>query len=245
MAFADLSIVVPVYNEGENIPKLFEAIHQHTGSEPEILICYDFEEDNTLPVARRRTAQFPRIRLVKNKYGRGPLGAIRSGFEAATMPAVIVMMADLSDDLRCVAPMMELFRQGCSVVTPSRYMKGGKQTGGPLLKRTLSRLAGVSLHYLAGLPTHDATNSFKLYARDFLQSVEIESRGGFEIAMELTVKAHLRGLKIGELPATWTHRSAGESRFRLRKWLPKYLHWYWYALTGAWFGSRTGRSNTS
>ena len=235
MPLSDLSLVVPVYNEADNIPALFDAIQEDIGTDAEILICYDFDEDNTLPAVRERMSKFPNLRLVKNQYGRGPLGAIKSGFSAATKPAVIVMMADLSDDLSCVPQMLQLFQQGCQVVAASRYMKGGRQTGGPLLKKTLSRLAGVSLHYLVGLGTHDATNSFKLYSKEYLSSVEIESDGGFELGIELTLKAHLRGLSIAEVPARWTHRTAGESRFRLRKWLPKYIHWYLYALKHSWF----------
>jgi glycosyltransferase involved in cell wall biosynthesis len=235
MSLQDLSLVIPVYNEGDNIPALFDAVEKHVGRDAEILICYDFEEDDTLPPVRERASQFPNLRLVKNQYGRGPLGAIKSGLKAASTPAVIVVMADLSDDLSCIAPMLQLFQEGCSVVAASRYMRGGKQIGGPRLKKALSRLAGVSLHYLVGLGTHDATNSFRLYAKELLDSTEIESDGGFELAIELTVKAHLRGLRIGEVPTTWTDREAGQSRFRFRKWLPKYMRWYWRAIAGSWF----------
>lgn len=235
MPLSDLSLVVPVYNEADNMPALFEAVQKDIGTDAEILICYDFDEDNTLPAVRERMSKFPNLRLVKNQYGRGPLGAIKSGFSAATKPAVIVIMADLSDDLSCVPQMLQLFQQGCRVVAGSRYMKGGKQVGGPLLKKMLSRLAGVSLHYLVRLGTRDATNSFRLYSKEYLQSVEIESDGGFELGLELTVKAHLRGLKVGEVPATWTDRVAGKSRFQLKKWLPKYMRWYWHAVCGSWF----------
>ena len=109
-------------------------------------------------------------------------------------------------------------------------MRGGRQNGGPLLKRTLSRLAGVSLHFLAGVPTHDVTNSFKMYRKQLLDRLTIESSGGFEIGMEIVVKTFAARGKIAEVPSTWTDRAAGTSRFRLWKWLPKYLHWYWFAL---------------
>ena len=108
-------------------------------------------------------------------------------------------------------------------------MKGGHQIGGPLIKQILSRVAGISLHYVVGLPTHDATNSFRLYSRKFLLNMEVESDGGFELAIELTVKAHFGGYKVGEVPTTWTYL-AKESRFYLAKWLPKYLKWYLWAI---------------
>ncbi|MEN6519963.1 MAG: glycosyltransferase [Armatimonadota bacterium] len=235
MPVSDISLVIPVYNEGDNVPPLFDAIEKNIGTDVEILICYDFEEDNTLPPVRERAAKFSNLRLVKNHYKRGPLGAIKTGFDEASRPAVVVMMADLSDDLSDVSKMAELFRNGCKIVAGSRYMKGGKQIGGPRLKKTLSRLAGVSLHYLVGLPTHDATNSFRLYAKELLESTKIESDGGFELGIELTVKARIRGMKIGEVPTTWTDRTAGTSRFRLWKWLPKYLRWYFRAISGTWF----------
>ena len=240
MADSRVSIVIPVYNEAENIPPLFGAIRQNIGTEYEVLICYDFDEDNTLPAVRDHGDDFANLRLIKNAYGRGPLGAIKSGFEAATGDAALVIMADLSDDLSCFPQMVELFEDGCHVVAGSRYMKGGRQIGGPWLKKTLSRLAGVSLHYLVRLQTHDATNSFRLYSKELLDRVRIESDGGFELGIELTVKAHLLGLRVGEVPCTWQDRTAGTSRFRLWKWLPKYLRWYWRAITGTWLGIGRG-----
>lgn len=110
-------------------------------------------------------------------------------------------------------------------------MRGGRQIGGPWLKGFLSRAAGISLHWLAGLPTHDATNSFRAYRLGLLREIPIEGEGGFAYSLELTAKAHSRGRRITEVPSTWRDRSAGQSRFRLRAWLPHYLHWYFYALT--------------
>jgi glycosyltransferase involved in cell wall biosynthesis len=230
-----LSIVIPVYNEGENVRALFSGLQESIGTGVEVLICYDFDEDNTLPPVREWSAAFPNLRLVKNEFGRGPLGAIKSGMNAASRPAVLVMMADLSDDLSAIPQMLDLFQNGCLLVAGSRYMKGGKQIGGPFLKKTLSRIAGVSLHYLVGLRTHDATNSFRLYSRKLLDTVKIESDAGFELGLELTIKAHLLGMMVGEVPSTWTDRTAGQSRFKLWKWLPKYLRWYMLAIKGSWF----------
>jgi hypothetical protein len=109
-------------------------------------------------------------------------------------------------------------------------MKGGRQIGGPLLKKTLSRAAGVSLWYMTSLPTHDATNSFKLYKKSMLDKIDIQSENGFEIGMEIVVKSHFAGYKVTEVPCSWTDRTEGESRFRIYKWMPKYLRWYFYAL---------------
>jgi dolichol-phosphate mannosyltransferase len=101
--------------------------------------------------------------------------------------------------------------------------------GGPLLKRLLSRTAGLTLHRFAGVPTHDPTSNFKLYSRRFLDAVSIESTAGFELALELTVKATVAGRPVAEVPTTWRDRTAGTSNFKLRAWLPHYLHWYFVA----------------
>ena len=100
------------------------------------------------------------------------------------------------------------------------------QIGGPRLKRLMSRVAGLSLHWFAGVATHDPTNNFKLYRRSFLDATPIESTAGFELALELTVKATIAGRRVAEVPTTWRDRTAGQSNFKLRMWLPHYLHWY-------------------
>ncbi len=98
------------------------------------------------------------------------------------------------------------------------------------VKRLLSRWAGLSLHRLRGLPTRDPTNNFKLYRTAMLRALPLDAEGGFDVALELTVKAWRAGYRIVELPATWHDRTAGRSRFRLARWLPRYLRWYLLAL---------------
>lgn len=226
-----IDIIIPVFNEGENIIRTLEEIEGKVSHPHRILVVYDFDQDNTLPPLRRYIdSGHGGIRMEKNHYGRGALNAIRSGFEAAEGELCLVCMGDLSDDMSAVADMLKKMDEGCDVVCGSRYMKGGRQIGGPMLKRTLSRIAGMSLHLVAGVPTHDVTNSFKMYRSSLLRRIEIESSGGFEIGMEILVKAHLLGCKIGEVPSTWRDRSGGESKFLLWKWMPNYLHWYFLAL---------------
>src|SRR3954468_20604987 len=228
-----LSVVCPVYNEGANIGRQLDELAGGIALPMEVLLVYDSDDDDTLPAARSKAPALPfELRLVKNRLGRGALNAIRTGFLEARSDAVLVVMADLSDDLGAVGPMYRLFENGYDVVCGSRYMPGGRQIGGPALKTFLSRMAGLSLHFLAGVPTHDVTNSFKMYRASFLRSLTLESRGGFEIGMEIVVKAFVGGARIAEVPSTWTDRVAGQSRFRLWKWLPSYLRWYAYAFRG-------------
>lgn len=227
----ELGIVIPACQEGASIGNTLSVIALSVREPHVIYIVYDREDDNTLPAAIPYQERGHPVRLLKNRYGRGALNAIKTGLYHTGHPWTLVVMADLSDDLDQVDAMLALARRARhDIVCGSRYMKGGCQIGGPLLKKTLSRLAGLSLHGLTGIPTHDITNSFKLYSRRALDSVTLESDGGFELGMEIVIKAWLAGLSIGEVPTIWRDRTAGQSRFRLMHWLPKYLRWYGHAL---------------
>jgi len=219
-----VSIVLPVYNEAGNIEPVLRGIERAVRTTHEVIVVYDFDEDTTLPVVRRLA--LPKVRLERNTLGRGVLNAMRTGIRAARGKLVLISMADGSDEPEVIDRMVALADNGADVVAASRYMRGGRQIGGPPLKALLSRLAGLSLHHLARLPIHDATSNFRLYRRSFLDEVEIESEAGFELALELTVKAHRRGLKIAEVPTVWRDRTSGTSRFQLRRWLPHYVRWY-------------------
>ena len=229
-----LSIVIPVYNEPDNIGPTLRRITDDVTTPHEILVVYDFDADTTVPVVRELQAEFPSVRLHRNELGRGVLNAMKAGIAASTAPLVLITMADGSDEMDRVDEMVRLGQGGAAIVAGSRYMKGGRQIGGPLLKRTLSRAAGLSLHWLGRVPIHDATNNFKLYRRDFLDSMTIESTGGFELGLELTAKAARSGARMAEVPTTWRDRTAGESQFQLRAWLPRYLRWYVHAFGGRW-----------
>jgi hypothetical protein len=124
--------------------------------------------------------------------------------------------------------------EGCAIVCASRFMRGGSMTGCPWLKAALVRSANFTLYYLAGLPTHDASNGFRLFSRRVLDTIVIESDRGFCYSIELLVKSHRLGLNIGEVPARWFERQAGQSRFRVLRWLPAYLRWYLYAFATTW-----------
>jgi dolichol-phosphate mannosyltransferase len=228
-----LSVVVPVYNEGENVVPTLRGVVEKTRIRPlEVLVVHDFDEDTTVAVVKRLQNEIPELHLHRNRIGRGVLNAIKSGLAAARAPYVLVTMGDGSDDPGDIDAMYELALGGADVVAGSRYMRGGSQLGGPLLKRTMSRTAGLSLHWLAGIPVHDATSNYRLYSRRLLDRVTIESDGGFELGIELTVKAFLLGMRVAEVPTTWRDRTAGQSRFQLWQWLPRYLRWYRRGITG-------------
>jgi len=222
----EVTVVIPVYNEGEAILPCLDRILRAVSSPCEILIVYDMAEDTTVPYIEKASRADSRVRGVLNTYGRGPANAIRFGFDAAQSPVTVVTMADGSDDPRQIDELARLVERGVVVAAASRYMPGGQQVGGPRLKRTLSRCAGRSLHLLARVGTRDATNSFKAYSTDFVRQAGIDSRAGFEIGLELTVKATRLRLPVAEIPTIWLDRSLGDSRFQLVHWLPSYLRWY-------------------
>jgi len=234
MSEAQLSIVMPVFKEGEAIVPAVQALTRDVHTAHEILVVYDFDEDPTVPVIARLAGELPTVRGLRNDLGRGVLNAMKAGIAAGRGDYVLITMADGSDEPGIVDGMVDLARAGADLVAASRYMPGGRQIGGPLVKRLMSRTAGLTLHWFAGVRTHDPTNNFKVYARRFLDGVSIESEAGFELALELTVKATLDGRPVAEVPTTWRDRTAGQSNFKLRKWLPHYLHWYRRAFVGRW-----------
>lgn len=229
MSVPRVSIVMPAYNETETLIPSLERLADAVTLDHEILIVVDSSEDLTIAAFETRSSDFPTARIVVQTYGRGPANAIRYGFDTAAAPVVVVTMADGSDDVRIIDDLVRLVDRGCVIASASRYMPGGAQIGGPRLKKLMSQGAGRSLHWLAGVSTRDATNSFKAYSTEFVRSVGIDSRNGFEIAIELVAKARRLRLPIAEIPTIWLDRDAGVSNFQIRKWLPEYLAWYRFA----------------
>lgn len=222
-----VSIVIPVFNEGEAVLPVLDRIADSVQLPFETLIVYDMPEDTTAPVVERYGDE--RFRGVLNTLGRGPARAIKAGFAAAKSDVIVVTMADGSDDISLVDSMVRLVERGCAVVAGSRYMSGGAQVGGPLVKSAMSRTAGLLLCYFARVGTHDATNSFKAYSKQFIDEVGVDSDGGFEIGIELVAKARRLRSPVAELPTIWLDRAVGESQFKLRAWLPRYLFWFRFA----------------
>lgn len=225
-----VTVIVTAYNEGEAIVPCLDRILEAVTLPCEILVVYDDPDDTTAPYVHKYARSDPRVVPTLNDYGRGPAWAIRYGVDHATADVVVVTMADGCDDAMQIDTLTRLVERGVVVAAASRYMRGGQQIGGPLMKRTLSRLAGISLYWFGRVGTHDATNSFKAYDRHFVQEVGIESEAGFEVGLELVAKARRRRLPVAEIPTIWLDRSFGVSNFKLLTWLPHYLHWYFHAL---------------
>ena len=225
-----LDIVIPVYNEGANILRTLEALGRDLKTPSRVLICYDREDDDTLPAIennRDKLKTHP-VEFVRNK-GRGAHSAVMTGFAHSAAPAILMYPADDDYNAGMLDRMVEKAEQGCDIVCASRFMPDGSMTGCPWLKAVLVRSANFTLHHIARIPTHDASNGFRMFSRRAIDTITVESDAGFCYSIELLVKAHRLGWKIGEVPARWFERAHGQSRFRVLRWLPAYLRWYAYA----------------
>jgi dolichol-phosphate mannosyltransferase len=224
-----VSIVVPAYNEGAAIEEFLSRVLEAVELPCELLVVVDTPDDTSLPYVEKYRRQDPRARCLLNKLGPGPAQAIRFGIQQSLADVVVVTMADGSDDPRQIDQLVRLVERGVVVAAASRYSRGGQQVGGPFLKGSLSRLAGVSLGWLARAGTRDATNSFKAYDMDFIRTVGIDSDAGFEIGIELVAKARRARLPVAEIPTIWLERDQGMSNFKLASWIPRYVRWWLFA----------------
>jgi dolichol-phosphate mannosyltransferase len=225
-----LDIVIPVYNEGANILQTLQSIARDVKTPLRVLICYDREDDDTLPAIRNNREALGELAIdfVRNR-GRGAHGAVVTGFAASEAPFVVVFPADDDYNAGIIDVMVARAETGCDVVCASRFMAGGSMVGCPWLKALLVRAGNFTLYHLARLPTRDASNGFRLFSRRAMDEIVIESDSGFCYSIELLVKCHRLGWQIDEAPAHWIERTSGSSRFQVLRWLPAYLRWYAYA----------------
>jgi dolichol-phosphate mannosyltransferase len=224
-----LEIIIPVYNEEENIFQTYNHLKSSIPNEFlwKCFVIYDSDTDTTIPALLKLQQQDHRIIPLKQNLGKGVINALKFGFQQTHDGAVFVVMGDDSDDLKNIPIMYQKYEQGYHLVASSRHMTGGDYAGGGFVKKKLSKLAGFILNKF-GLATKDPTNNFKMYSGKFLKSITIDSKAGFEVALELTVKAATKGYKITEIPGTWKDRTKGQSKFKIIKWMPGYLRWFFY-----------------
>ena len=225
----ELDILIPVFNESESIVKTLKNILSVVKYNYRILICYDYDEDPTLKIIKNNFSQNFQIVFVKN-FSRGFNNALISGFKDSTAEAVLVFMADDHTNHDIINSCYAKFKKGYDVVCPSRFVKGGKMTGNPFVKGFITRLVSFFLYNLTSFPIKDSTNSFRLFSKELISKVNIESNKGFTLSLELTAKAHRLGYKITEIPTIWMERSKGKSRFKLFSFILPYTRWFLYII---------------
>ena len=227
-----IDIIIPVYNEGENIISVLNKFDSEVKTPFKILLCYDHDDDTSLQAIKGRSFRFEVLPL-KNQ-GTGVHSAVMTGFNYTNAECVIVFPADDVDNQNIIDMMYDNFLEGNEVVVASRFIEGGSMAGCPILKSMLVRIASTTLYYLSSIPVRDASNGFRLFSRKILNHVQIESTKGFTYSIELLVKCARLKWPIGEVPAKWRERSKGKSRFQVIRWTPKYLKWYFYGLATTW-----------
>ena len=169
----ELDILIPVFNESESIVETLKNILSAVKCNYRILICYDYDEDPTLKIIKDNFLQNSQIVFVKN-FSKGFNNALISGFNNSTAEAVLVFMADDHTNHGMINSCYAKFKEGYHVVCPSRFVKGGKMIGNPLLKGLLTKMVSFFLFNFTSFPIKDSTNSFRLFPRELIDKVKIE-----------------------------------------------------------------------
>ena len=227
---ARLDIVIPVYNEGNNILATLASLRARVTTPFRVLICYDRPDDDTLSTIKANPEKVEglSIEFVRNP-SRGAHAAVMAGFAASTAPYVLVLPADDDFNAGMLDSMVAKAEQGADLVCACRFIPGGCMVDCPWLKAVLVRTAAFTLYYVARLPTRDATNGFRLFSRRVIDCIPVESDRGFCYSLEMLVKCHRLGWPVADVPAQWFERKQGTSRFQVLKWVPAYLRWFLYA----------------
>ena len=219
-------IIIPVYNEGDNIVKLIKYLLNSSKNISNIYICFDFDNDSSvIAIKNSQYAYDKNIILLKNLHS-GPCEAVKSGFYHSKSKVVVMYPADDFQNGLLLDKMYEYFLNGYDVICPSRFMKGGIMKNCPLLKSILVRIVSFTLYYFARIKTKDPTNGFRMFSRKLLNNVSIKSNEGFAYSIELLVKAKHLNLNIIEVPSIWIEREDRKSSFKIIKWSKSYIKWY-------------------
>jgi len=225
----DLTIVVPARNEEAVLGETVEAIEQNVTTPHRIIVVNDHSTDRTVQVVDEISRKHPNIELVHNTKEPGFANAMVTGFENVRTELVVPVMADRCDDPSTIDEMVKEIARGYDAVCASRYIRGGRKEGGPVIQSLCSRLVCLTIHYFVRTATRDVSNAFKLYRKSVIDSICLQSRS-IELSMELALKAHFKGYRMSEVPTTWRGRTKGDSKVRLLRIAPGYIRWYVWAL---------------
>ena len=222
-------LIIPVYNE-KNIIELIDYIDSKTKNLLKIYICYDFDEDITLKILKKSNyINSKKIIYIKNSL-KGPCEAIKAGIANSNAPSMIIYPADDFNNGLLLDKMYDFFIQGYDVVCPSRFIEGGLIKNCPLIKYLIVKIVSLSLFYFSKIKIKDPTNGFRMFSKKFINKHSIESKVGFAYSLELLIKAKKNNHKIIEIPSVWIERKDRKSSFKILKWSPEYLKWFFYAL---------------
>jgi dolichol-phosphate mannosyltransferase len=215
-------IVIPTYNESENLPVIAESIMALEGAGLNLLIVDDNSPDGTGQIADDLAARHDGRIFVMHRPGKMGLGrAYVEGFGWALQrdyDAVGEMDADFSHDPKSLPDLVAASEKGAALVIGSRYLNGISVINWPLRRILLSLGANEYVRCVTGMPIHDATAGFRIYARRTLEAIDLPSvrSNGYSFQVEMTYRVFLAGGSIVEVPIIFTERRAGQSKMRRR-----------------------------
>jgi dolichol-phosphate mannosyltransferase len=227
-----LTILLPVRNEGVNLKIMLKILPAVVEVPHEILVVYDFSEDDSVPVIEAMQADYPNLFGVQNTLGRGVINALRAGVKAAKGEYVLTFVADEVAPVLAIEPMLKLMDSGCDFVGCTRYAYGGRRLGGSVIGGILSRSANLLFHYVAGSVLTDCTTGVKMFRRHVFDMLDLQSKPvGWAVAFEMAIKAELAGLRLGEVPVISIDRLyGGNSTFRIGPWIREYSRWFFWGM---------------
>ncbi len=223
----NFSVIIPARNEEECLERTVRGIAERFASAGlrrcEILIVNDCSTDATGAVAGRLAGELGMVRLLETAPPGGFGSAVSAGLKNCGGSGAAIVMADSSESPEDVLVYYEMIRNGAECVFGSRFVSGARLSGYPLLKLRLNRLGNRLISEMFAVPHSDLTNAFKAYSRRVIDDVmPLESRG-FEICVELPLKAVLKGYSFAVVPVSWKGRAAGESKFGVFRVSLRYL----------------------
>jgi dolichol-phosphate mannosyltransferase len=221
-----LSIVLPARDEEGCICSTVEHLHLELrlqGVPHEIVVVDDGSTDRTWELLQRLSANLPELKPVQNNGLHGFGRAIIKGLDQMTGDAVVIMMADESDDCRDVVRYWQELNAGYDCVFGSRFIKGGGVIDYPWLKLNINRMANTFLRFFFGIKLNDTTNAFKAYRREVIDGCRPLIAPHFNLTVEIPLKAIVRGYSWTVIPITWRNRRTGEAKLKIKEMGSRYL----------------------
>ena len=221
-----LSIVVPARDEEGCIRSTVEHLHLELSLHNvphEIVVVDDGSQDSTWQILTDLCERIPELHPVQNKGAHGFGRAIICGLDAMQGDAVVIMMADESDDCRDVVTYWQTLNQGYDCVFGSRFIRGGGTIDYPRFKLIMNRIVNTMVRIAFHISLNDTTNAFKAYRRRVIDGCRPLISPHFNLTVELPLKAIVRGYTWTVVPITWRNRRSGVAKLKLKEMGSRYF----------------------